>query len=347
MKMKYYSQYAYKDGVYVGIGELIEVDTTSKKQNDAHIKRQRNMSKLAQHRMPNPAAIFPRTFEEVVETFGLGEGENVAVMNMAYNYGSLGRNDFEKDENGVYVCTKFHFDKDWFVKEVEKIQRLHAAFIHYVGYKRRKNETPKRFNEIQDRLSNLITTHIIDSQQNGIEPTKFTIDDFTEHFTKEEIEYKKKMSIRYNNGEWRKIVTVNEHKDKKSLDDFMTALNDCMDNVRASISAYSVHSGKIELRTDEYEPLNIFGAHVLHLLDMYKKDMSMIKCKKCGTETTMKNNGSHICESCQNAKRQRKKYIRASIKQGLTLDEILKKHSKMDSEEVKEHYNNIMAKDEK
>lgn len=340
--MKYYSQYAYKDGVYVGIGELIEVDTTSKKQNDAHIKRQRNMSKLAQHRMPNPAAIFPRTFEEVIETFGLGEGENVAVMNMAYNYGSLGRNDFEKDENGVYVCTKFHFDKDWFMKEVGKIQRLHAAFIHYVGYKRRKVETPKLFNEIQDRLSNLITTHIIDSQQNGIEPTKFTIDDFAEHFTKEEIDYKKKTFVRYKKGEFSKVYTINDHKDDKSLKDFMNALNDCMDNVRASISAYSLHNGKIELKTDEYEPLNIFGAHTLHVLEMYKKDMGLITCIKCKKQTTMKGTGSHICESCQNAKRQRKKYIRASVKQGLSLGKILQKHSKMEQKEVIEHYNEII-----
>lgn len=280
MKMCYYNQYVYENGVYVGIGELIEVDTISRKRDKNHERKELNVWDLAQHRMPgNPQNLFPRTFNEIIEVFGDGAGENVAVMNLSYHYGVLGMNDFEKNEDGIYICKQFRFDKDRFMNEVSKIQRLSAALTHYIGFAYEKEGKKHSFND---------------------------------------------------------------HKDRHSLDALLEVLSNCMDNVRASITAYSLHNGKIELKTDNYEPLNIFGAYALRIFDLYKKDMSMIDCLKCGAKTPMKNSGSRICSSCQNRIRQRKHSVRKSVEAGLSLDAALKKHAQIPVEDVKAFYNEII-----
>lgn len=351
MKFRYYEQYIVEGGKCIGIGEPVEENLKDflKTQKSKGNTRLINLVRLSYNSIPSVMGEFPDEPEKLYLYFNWSYKEmpdkevakNIAISNLTKTYGPLGRNDFVKDENGVYVCNSFVFDPEWFIHQAKKTQRLYQAFRHYVGWKQRKDESPKRFKEIQDRLSKMIIEHFADSIEAGIEPTKTTIDDFAEHFTKEEIEYKKKMSIRYNNGEWRKIVTVNEHKDKKSLDDFMAALNDCMDNVRVSISAYEIN-GKIELRTDEYVPLNVFGAVALHIFDMYKKGMSMVTCEVCGVEKEMKKGSVPICSTCQNNRRQRKYSIKNSVKLGLSLNEIIEKHKKIPANEVKVLYSEII-----
>lgn len=290
--MLYYSQYVYENGEFIGIGNLIEHDTkeVKKKFNERtilHVSRYVNLINLS-HGILNTfekPKIIPNTFEEIIEIFGNGEGENVAISNLASLYGPLGIDDFDRTSDGQYICKKFSFNKQWFMKELKKIERLGKALQKVHGYDRTLKDDNKWENK---------------------------------HLSKKESE--------------------------AARDEFLESLNDCMCNVRSTITAYSLHNGKIELKTDEYEPLNMFGVIVLFKFRNYKKKIHLIRCSVCGQEKEMKATNSPVCESCKNLKRQRRYEIKKSFQSGFTLEQTLEKHSRIPKDVVTELYNEVKNK---
>lgn len=369
MKFRYYEQYIVEGGKCIGIGEPIEenmkdfLKTKKSKGNTRLI----NLMRLAYNSIPSVMGGLPDEPEKLYMYFNRSYKEmpnkevakNVAISNLTKTYGPLGRNDFTKDENGVYVCNSFAFDVEWFIKQAKKIQRLYQAFKHYNGttITERRLKKTKRYKEIEKKLYSIAAKEISNFVEKAFSdepPTPkeiarndaigskkdIDIEDFKEAFTDDEITYYKKESEKLKESPIDQ-KKVHSHKDDESLQNFLDALNDCMDNVRISISAYAI-DGKTELRTNEYVPLNIFGAFALHIFDMYKKGMSMVTCEVCGVEKEMKKGSAPICNTCQNNRRQRKYSIKNSMKLGLSLDEIIEKHSRIPTSEVKKIYDEII-----
>lgn len=117
----------------------------------------------------------------------------------------------------------------------------------------------------------------------------------------------------------------------------------CMNNVRF-IHSLDLKSGEIKITP---LPMNIFGEITLMILDAFKKDMAFINCEVCNQVKRMKRESSHICRTCQNASYQRKNTIKKDIKKGLSLNEILAKHPRMKKDEIIEHYNDLISKQNK
>lgn len=160
---------------------------------------------------------------------------------------------------------------------------------------------------------------------------------FDKHWFYEEMKKVSKLVMLFNK--------INEKSQRTETDKriILEHISDCMSNVRY-VHEWNTRSGEINVTP---QPMNTFGEVTLMILDTFKKDMAFITCEKCGDIKRMKRESSHICRRCQVSYNKRRFNVKQDMLQGLSFEEIVKKHPRMKKDEIIEHYNNIMAKDEK
>lgn len=322
--MIYYEKYEYKDGIYVGVGELIEEEIEEFLEGP-HIGKRGNYKgpqifvlSGGEMNVSEESYLYKNTLYDFLVNLSEGQLNPQWISKASGMFGPLGRDSFRKVENGYY-CNSFNFEEEWFKTEAEKLRNLRIAFYELYGAEQRNSdlstikiifknsEDEKEFNEKMSNLDNI--------QQ---------FEYFSEIIKKNELKIKEKIPHR--------------HTPKKNINIakniFFDRLNECMINVRP---LHNWDSDRNQIKVT-YQPLNIFGFAALKILDSHQKKMNYYFCKECNELNYMKRSGSHICPTCRNRMKQRRKNIRTDFSEGLSLEDVIKKRKSATREEIEKIY---------
>ena len=333
MKYAYHEYYVEQDGRYVGAGALIEEDVNKlfeqKRSKQYQLSRKGGMQRLAQGCLPHLKKVRFNGLHELLEAVSSVKGADVSTLSSVL--GPLGANNFKKNENGVYVCDSFVFDKAWFEEQLQKVQTLHNAFTYYMG--RIEETPPKSYRNAEDALKE----HLL---QVGKESPNASYEVWQEQATSRLTPNERRLlkELETNRDHICENVVVGAHRDTASTEKLLSALSDCMDNVRTVMT--QGRKWDKELRV-EYVPLNIFGVYVIDVLDAYKKDLHPTTCAKCEQPFFVKARSGGICDKCLLARRQRKLNVKRDIEKGKSLEDIIKSR-RTSPEELTELYNEIV-----
>lgn len=354
MKYAYYEYYVERNGRYVGAGELIEESSSKlfeqKRSKQFQLSRKASMQRLAECFLPHLTKVPFKDANELLEKVSNGV-EGTSISTLSYLLGPLGANNFKLNGNGVYVCSSFIFDLEWFEEQLVKIQALHRAYEYYMGKEKQTFELPKRYENVRKTFNeHLIKVSKESSVSLNFEQLKDENDtvrelnnDLLSQWQLEAYErltpQQQKLFDEMPNKSEITTKTTGSHRDEKSKQQLLDAITLCMDNVRAVLKpGYKTEK---DIRV-EYEPLNIFGVYVISVIEAYKKNLGFVNCTKCGQpHYTMIRSGG-VCEGCLRARRQRKINVKRDIQKGKSLEEIISSR-RTSPEELTELYNEIIG----
>lgn len=281
--------------------------------------------------------------------------------------GPIGRNAFER-EGQNYVCRKFKLEKEWFDDEYKKLRKLSETFHEYHGleteieyipeefeeleWKRRCYPNPKQLkalNSISEDQENIIFKYyegekltkeeksFFDKIPNEAKEAIKTYYPEKMKLTNEEKKKLEKYKKKQDEGVFYKKTHFTAKQDEKTRTIFLDALNDVMHNVREVRSWDKEHDCFIT----EQIPINCFGYFALFALQSIKTNKGYYNCEGCGHAELFSHKSIKMCEPCKTAKRKRKSYIKKDMLQGLSFEEIVKKHPRTKRDELQNHYKEL------
>lgn len=285
--------------------------------------------------------------------------------------GPVGKNDYVKEGN-IYICRKFKFDKEWFKLEYKRAKKLGQAFFDYHGFTTEINDLPSEFLELERRKYKQLTNaeseglkelsrhqiEIICAYYSGEKLSKEELNFFNkinqdavrairiialddkdvlkELTPKEEKRFNRLITL-YDKGVFEQKVDIAAKQNEHTRTAFIDALNDSTHNIREIRSWDKKH----ECFVTEQIPINCFGYFVLFVLQSLKTNKGYYNCEGCGHAELFSHKSIKMCEPCKTAKRKRKSYIKKDMLQGLSFEEIVKKHPRTKRDELQNHYKEL------
>jgi len=282
--------------------------------------------------------------------------------------GPIGRNAFEK-EGENYICHKFKLEKEWFDDEYKKMRKLSKTFYEYHGLETEIDYIPKEFEELlwrkrgypspkqEKALSNISKDQIniaikyydgeklTKGEKNFFEKIPELAKEGIKAFyfpekvalTSKEEKKLEKYKKKQDDGVFCKRERFPAKQDEKTRTAFLDALNDVMHNVREVRS----WDKKNECFITEKVPVNCFGYFALFALQSLKTNKGYYNCEGCGHAQLFNHKSIKMCDPCKVAKRKRKSYVKEDMLQGLSFEEIVKKHPRTKRDELQNHYKEL------
>ena len=376
MKMIFFERYVYEDGVFVGKGKKVSGDIQNylestpfshKEVFTLHpkvIKNNKNSFRNNDYLWDIHQVKVRRLLKYSDEAEYKSLLDKRLVEFWFGFLGPIGRNDFEYDGKN-YICSNFKFDREWFEKEYKKLSRLRKSFYEYHGLETEIEFIPDEMEKLLSKewgipnkeewdkykaLSEFQKDIIVSYYKNeelSLEEQKFfeKITDeekqivkkihFKAELTVEEKNKLKQFSLRKQKGLYYKKQTFLAKQDPKTKKEFIEALNDVMHNVRE----FRYWNEENESFYTIQVPINCFGYYALFALQSLKTNKGYYNCEGCGYADFFNHKSIKMCDRCKAAKRKRKSYIKQDILNGLTLEEIKIKRTRMEPKEIIELYN--------